>query len=267
MEEIGVGAQAALDVAEIEGSLVPCLFPLPHFCGPPVALFPCNNLRLTHCMQPYAPESDTLHATLMHLPPQECSAKGKTSEALTKLLHLMPETATVNDVGCVILVQAPTWKGALSGTAPGLSIARAGLRSVAARGPRPEGGKGTWHVCRLHKGHVLKVLPGGKIPMDGVVVAGGAYLNESMVTGNGKGWWQEGLARKSPWSQAVVQLLGVWMGVAVGGESLPVWKGVGAPVIGGTISTGATLLVGVRCCCCGSAVGVDVAQCLCDIRW
>jgi len=27
------------------------------------------------------------------------------------------------------------------------------------------------------------------------------------------------------------------------GESLPVWKGVGAPVIGGTISTGATLLV------------------------
>jgi len=28
------------------------------------------------------------------------------------------------------------------------------------------------------------------------------------------------------------------------GESLPVYKGVGSPVIGGTISTGATLLVG-----------------------
>ncbi|KAF5841526.1 hypothetical protein DUNSADRAFT_12454 [Dunaliella salina] len=106
----------------------------------------------------------------------ECSAKGKTSEALTKLLHLMPETATLVELD-----------------KDGTLISQQEVPSLL-----------------IHKGDILKVLPGGKIPMDGVVVAGGAYLNESMVTG----------------------------------ESLPVWKGVGAPVIGGTISTGATLLCG-----------------------
>ena len=29
----------------------------------------------------------------------------------------------------------------------------------------------------------VQVLPGGKVPTDGVVVSGGGYLNESMITG------------------------------------------------------------------------------------
>lgn len=55
----------------------------------------------------------------------------------------------------------------------------------------------------------MQVLPGSKVPTDGVVVHGSSYTNESMVTG----------------------------------ESRPVWKTEGAAVIGSTINTSATLLI------------------------
>jgi len=48
----------------------------------------------------------------------------------------------------------------------------------------------------------LKVLPGAKIPADGIVTWGSSYVNESMVTG----------------------------------ESVPILKEANAPVIGGTIN-------------------------------
>ena len=54
----------------------------------------------------------------------------------------------------------------------------------------------------IQPGDVLKVLPGTKIPADGVVVWGSSYVNESMVTG----------------------------------ESIPVLKEVSLNVIGGTIN-------------------------------
>ena len=54
----------------------------------------------------------------------------------------------------------------------------------------------------IQPGDILKVLPGAKIPADGLVVWGSSYVNESMVTG----------------------------------ESAPVLKELNASVIGGTIN-------------------------------
>ena len=54
----------------------------------------------------------------------------------------------------------------------------------------------------IQPGDTLKVLPGTKIPADGIVTWGSSYVNESMVTG----------------------------------ESIPVSKDVNASVIGGTIN-------------------------------
>lgn len=55
----------------------------------------------------------------------------------------------------------------------------------------------------IQPGDSLKVLPGAKIPADGVVVWGSSYVDESMVTG----------------------------------ESVPILKEVNSPVIGGTINS------------------------------
>ncbi|KAH1072586.1 hypothetical protein J1N35_024914 [Gossypium stocksii] len=98
----------------------------------------------------------------------ECLAKGKTSDAIKKLVELAPATAllVVKDNGGNII----------------------GEREIDA--------------LLIQPGDRLKVLPGAKLPADGVVVWGSSYVNESMVTG----------------------------------ESVPVSKGVDSPVIGGTIN-------------------------------
>ncbi|TYH37618.1 hypothetical protein ES332_D12G052700v1 [Gossypium tomentosum] len=98
----------------------------------------------------------------------ECLAKGKTSDAIKKLVELAPATAllVVKDNGGNII----------------------GEREVDALLVQP--------------GDILKVLPGAKLPADGIVVWGSSYVNESMVTG----------------------------------ESVPVSKEVDSPVIGGTIN-------------------------------
>ncbi|KAI4332062.1 hypothetical protein L6164_017001 [Bauhinia variegata] len=98
----------------------------------------------------------------------ECLAKGKTSDAIRKLVELAPATAllVIKDKG-------------------GKFVEEREIDSLL-----------------IQPGDVLKVLPGTKIPADGIVTWGSSYVNESMVTG----------------------------------ESIPVLKEVNASVIGGTIN-------------------------------
>ncbi|XP_074337975.1 copper-transporting ATPase RAN1-like isoform X2 [Apium graveolens] len=79
----------------------------------------------------------------------ETLAKGKTSDAIKKLVELAPATAVLllKDKGGKII------------------------------------GEKEIDALLIHPGDVLKVIPGTKIPVDGVVVWGTSYVNESMVTG------------------------------------------------------------------------------------
>lgn len=96
----------------------------------------------------------------------ENTAKGKTSEALSRLISLAPTTATIYSDGqnCAIEKQVP---GEL-----------------------------------LQRGDFVKVVPGERVPADGVVVRGSSTVDESVVTG----------------------------------ESMPAAKQVGSHVIGGTVN-------------------------------
>ncbi|KAM7271246.1 hypothetical protein ACFE04_030460 [Oxalis oulophora] len=98
----------------------------------------------------------------------ECLAKGKTSDAIKKLVELAPATA---------------------------------LLVVKEKGGKVIGEKEI-DALLIQPGDTLKVLPGAKLPADGVVSWGSSYVNESMVTG----------------------------------ESIPVLKDIDSLVIGGTIN-------------------------------
>lgn len=98
----------------------------------------------------------------------ESLAKGKTSDAIKKLIELAPATAL-------------------------LLLKDKGGRCIEER---------EIDALLIQPGDLLKVLPGTKLPADGVVVWGSSYVNESMVTG----------------------------------ESAPVLKEVNSPVIGGTVN-------------------------------
>nr|AYW01703.1 HMA7 protein [Morus alba] len=98
----------------------------------------------------------------------ECLAKGKTSDAIKKLVELAPATA-------MLLIK----------DTDGRCIREREIDALL-----------------IQPGDTLKVLPGAKVPADGLVAWGTSYVNESMVTG----------------------------------ESVPVSKQVGSTVIGGTIN-------------------------------
>ncbi|GAB4815110.1 hypothetical protein N2152v2_002156 [Parachlorella kessleri] len=115
----------------------------------------------------------------------EAVAKGKTSDAITALCQLAPPTALlveVDDKGAVVREE-----------------------EVA--------------TALVHRGDLLKVLTGARIPTDGVVEDGSSYVDESMLTG----------------------------------ESEPVCKMEGAAVIGGTVNVGGPLRIRA------SRVGADTA--------
>ncbi|XP_073307797.1 probable copper-transporting ATPase HMA5 isoform X2 [Primulina huaijiensis] len=82
----------------------------------------------------------------------EVLAKGKTSEAIAKLMDLAPETATLLTLDS---------KGNV-------------LKEQEIEGQL------------VQKNDVVKIIPGAKIACDGVVVWGESYVNESMITGESK---------------------------------------------------------------------------------
>jgi P-type Cu+ transporter len=79
-------------------------------------------------------------------------AKGKTSEAIAKLMDLAPETATLlidDHEGNVV-----------------------GEKETDSR--------------LIQKNDVIKVVPGGKVSSDGFVIWGQSHVNESMITGESR---------------------------------------------------------------------------------
>ncbi len=99
----------------------------------------------------------------------ELKARGRTSSAIRGLLDLAPKTATRVD---------------------------------------PSGVEMNMLVSELQPGDVIRIRPGEKIPVDGVVTEGSSYVDESMVTG----------------------------------ESMPVDKGPGSRVIGGAVNGNGSFL-------------------------
>jgi P-type Cu+ transporter len=106
----------------------------------------------------------------------ETTARGKTSEAITKLLDLTPHHA---------------------------------LMLTPINGQPDEYTEKTIATELIHIGDLLKVLPGARVPADGVVVKGEAHVDESMVTG----------------------------------ETMPVTRKVNARVMGGTINEGSSFIM------------------------
>ncbi|KAL1293458.1 hypothetical protein HN51_054120 [Arachis hypogaea] len=102
-------------------------------------------------------------------------AKGKTSDALGKLTQLVPDKA--------YLVDMDADENVISETEIDTQL--------------------------IQKSDILKIVPGAKIPIDGVVIKGQSYVNESMITG----------------------------------EAKPVDKSPGDKVIGGTINENGCLLI------------------------
>ncbi|PWN28138.1 putative CCC2-P-type ATPase [Jaminaea rosea] len=122
-----------------------------HMCGKPATFFDTSTMLITFVSFGRYLEN---------------AAKGKTSEALSRLISLAPTAAVIYTDG---------EKCSAEKRVPGELVQR---------------------------GDYVKVVPGDRIPADGVVVRGSSTVDESVVTG----------------------------------ESMPVTKRVGSPVIGGTVN-------------------------------
>lgn len=105
----------------------------------------------------------------------EVLAKGKTSDALSKLTELAPETA--------YLVELDN---------EGNLVSEMEISSQL-----------------LQRNDIIKIVPGAKVPVDGIVISGQSHVNESMITG----------------------------------EAIPVAKRPGDKVIGGTMNENGCLLI------------------------
>jgi Cu+-exporting ATPase len=195
---------------------------------PPVCERSCRQERRLQ------PGRDRYHGAL---PPLQ--AKGKTSEAITRLCQLAPPTAT--------LVELDETTGAVLGE-----------RVVP--------------TDLVHRGDVLSVLPGARIPADGEVLAGSSHADESMLTGEScespAGCWAAvpvavltpALAHANP-SEVLGWLAGCMRAASPSyvrsqcspRGAAPQRKEPGDQVIGGTVNVGGPLRVRT------SRVGADTA--------
>lgn len=82
----------------------------------------------------------------------EIMAKGKTSDALAKLTDLAPDTAVLLDMD-----------------KDGNVISEMEISTQL-----------------LQRNDVIKIVPGAKVPVDGVVIKGQSHVNESMITGEAR---------------------------------------------------------------------------------
>ncbi len=58
-----------------------------------------------------------------------------------------------------------------------------GLAPKTARVVRPDGGEADVPLDRVHPGDMLRVRPGEKVPVDGIVIEGSSFIDESMISG------------------------------------------------------------------------------------
>lgn len=104
----------------------------------------------------------------------EAYAKGRSASAMAELLKLQPQEANV-----VEGQSAENIKNLCNQRDVG-----AGLRGDA--GADVNIHDSDVHVISinlLQKGDIVKVLPGARIPTDGLVMVGGTHVDESMITG------------------------------------------------------------------------------------
>ena len=82
----------------------------------------------------------------------EIVAKGKTSDALAKLSELAPDTAWLVTVDSNVNITSE------------IEIS----------------------TQLIQRNDLFKIVPGAKVPVDGIVIYGHSYVNESMITGEAK---------------------------------------------------------------------------------